>query len=157
MVFFTFIISHNLIFLHSFMTLYEHLHRCIMFLLLPQFFSKRGRQALMAYAFILTLTGPAKNILHNISILSESLACGQVSFYRWVLLCIPLMSLHLYTMSNVLEITHSWFYPLLDLLFNRQWLKRTISSAIFLLHAHSRIHKIDYVFWFVIVIWNCYY
>lgn len=54
--------------------------RCVVFLLLPQFFSKRGRQALMAYAFISTLTGPAKNTLHNISVLSESLVCGQVSF-----------------------------------------------------------------------------
>lgn len=51
--------------------------RCIVFLLLPQFFSKRGRQALAAYAFILALTGPAKNTLHNTSVLSESLACGQ--------------------------------------------------------------------------------
>lgn len=52
--------------------------RCVVFLLLPQFFSKRGRQALMAYAFILALTGPAKNTLHNIGVLAESLACGQV-------------------------------------------------------------------------------
>lgn len=51
--------------------------RCMVFLLLPQFFSKRGRQALAAYAFILALTGPAKNTLHNTNVLSESLACGQ--------------------------------------------------------------------------------
>ncbi|XP_046414178.1 DC-STAMP domain-containing protein 2-like [Neodiprion virginianus] len=51
--------------------------RCVVFLLLPQFFSKRGRQALMAYAFILALTGPAKNTLNNMGVLSESLACGQ--------------------------------------------------------------------------------
>ncbi|XP_043285569.1 uncharacterized protein [Venturia canescens] len=50
---------------------------CVVFLLLPQIFSKRGRQALMAYAFVLTLTGPAKNTLHNTGVLSESLACGQ--------------------------------------------------------------------------------
>jgi len=80
--------------LHSSTNKCEYLCRCIVFLLLPQFFSKRGRQALMAYAFILTLTGPAKNILNNISVLSESLACGQVSFYRWVCLRIPFMSLH---------------------------------------------------------------
>ncbi|XP_026828448.1 DC-STAMP domain-containing protein 2-like [Ooceraea biroi] len=61
---------------------FSHRVRCIVFLLLPQFFSKRGRQALMAYAFILTLTGPGKNTLHNISVLSESLVCGQVSFPR---------------------------------------------------------------------------
>ncbi|XP_014221315.1 DC-STAMP domain-containing protein 2-like [Trichogramma pretiosum] len=51
--------------------------RCLVFLFLPQFFTKRGRQAMMAYAFILTLTGPAKNTLYNIGVLSESLACGQ--------------------------------------------------------------------------------
>ncbi|XP_014607665.1 PREDICTED: uncharacterized protein LOC106788694 [Polistes canadensis] len=51
--------------------------RCVIFLLLPQFFSKRGRQALIAYAFILTLTGPGKNVLRNISVLTESLVCGQ--------------------------------------------------------------------------------
>ncbi|KAL2719595.1 DC-STAMP domain-containing protein 2-like [Vespula squamosa] len=51
--------------------------RCVVFLLLPQFFSKRGRQALIAYAFILTLTGPGKNMLRNINVLTESLVCGQ--------------------------------------------------------------------------------
>ncbi|XP_023246620.1 uncharacterized protein LOC106643472 [Copidosoma floridanum] len=51
--------------------------RCIILLFLPQFFSKRGRQALMAYAFILTLAGPARNTLHNLGALSESLACVQ--------------------------------------------------------------------------------
>lgn len=51
---------------------------CIVFLTLPQLFSKRGRQALLAYAFILAITGPAKNTLNNMGILSESLACGQV-------------------------------------------------------------------------------
>ncbi|XP_026666827.1 DC-STAMP domain-containing protein 2-like [Ceratina calcarata] len=50
---------------------------CIVFLLLPQFFSKRGRQALMAYAFILALTGPIRNTIHNTAVLSESLACAQ--------------------------------------------------------------------------------
>ncbi|XP_030764756.1 uncharacterized protein LOC115888990 isoform X2 [Sitophilus oryzae] len=51
--------------------------RCIVLLTLPQFFSKRGRQALLAYAFVLALTGPAQNTLNNMGILSESLACGQ--------------------------------------------------------------------------------
>ncbi|XP_044264380.1 DC-STAMP domain-containing protein 2-like [Tribolium madens] len=51
--------------------------RCVVFLTLPQFFSKRGRQALLAYAFILAITGPAKNTLNNMGILSESMACGQ--------------------------------------------------------------------------------
>ncbi|CAK9819578.1 DC-STAMP domain-containing protein 2, partial [Anthophora quadrimaculata] len=51
--------------------------RCVVFLLLPQFFSKRGRQALMAYAFILAITGPVKNTVHNTAVLSESLSCAQ--------------------------------------------------------------------------------
>ena len=46
--------------------------------MLPQFLSKSGRQALIAYAFILVLTGPAKNTLRNTEILSESVACQQV-------------------------------------------------------------------------------
>ncbi|KAJ8970326.1 hypothetical protein NQ317_019606, partial [Molorchus minor] len=50
---------------------------CIVLLTLPQFFSQRGRQALLAYAFILAISGPAKNTLNNMGILSESLACGQ--------------------------------------------------------------------------------
>lgn len=53
--------------------------RCVVLLLLPQFFSKKGRQVLLGYAFILAITGPAKNTLHNMGILSESLACGQVN------------------------------------------------------------------------------
>lgn len=47
-------------------------------MMLPQLFSKRGRQALVAYAFILVFTGPAKNTMRNMRILSESMACTQV-------------------------------------------------------------------------------
>lgn len=53
----------------------------MVFLVLPQFFSKRGRQALLAYAFILAITGPAKNTLNNMGILTDSLACGEVNNY----------------------------------------------------------------------------
>ena len=52
--------------------------RVVVFLMLPQFLSKNGRQALIAYAFILALTGPAKNTLRNVEIMSESMACEQV-------------------------------------------------------------------------------
>ncbi|KAJ8924160.1 hypothetical protein NQ315_006944 [Exocentrus adspersus] len=51
--------------------------RCVVLLTLPQFFSQKGRQALLAYAFILAVSGPGKNTLNNMGILSESLACGQ--------------------------------------------------------------------------------
>lgn len=50
-------------------------------MLLPQLFSKRGRQALAAYAFLLALGGPARNSLHNLGVLSSSLACGQVGLW----------------------------------------------------------------------------
>ncbi|EGI58274.1 DC-STAMP domain-containing protein 2 [Acromyrmex echinatior] len=86
------------------LTLKQRLRRkrlkCIVFLLLPQFFSKRGRQALIAYAFILTLTGPAKNVLHNISVLSESLACGQEQLKQAV--------------KNVVDLVKEPFYALRD-------------------------------------------
>ncbi|XP_018046467.1 PREDICTED: LOW QUALITY PROTEIN: uncharacterized protein LOC108685963 [Atta colombica] len=86
------------------LTLKQRLRRkrlkCIVFLLLPQFFSKRGRQALIAYAFILTLTGPSKNILHNISILSESLACGQEQLKQ--------------ALKNVVDLIKEPFYALRD-------------------------------------------
>ncbi|CAL1680219.1 unnamed protein product [Lasius platythorax] len=77
--------------------------RCIIFLLLPQFFSKRGRQALMAYAFILTLTGPGKNTLHNTSILSESLVCGQEQLKQAVKSVIDLIKEPFYALRDAIS------------------------------------------------------
>ncbi|XP_036138924.1 uncharacterized protein LOC105838921 [Monomorium pharaonis] len=77
--------------------------RCVIFLLLPQFFSKRGRQALMAYAFILTLTGPAKNVLHNISVLSESLACGQEQLKQAVKTVVDLIKEPFYALRDAIS------------------------------------------------------
>nr|CAD7406922.1 unnamed protein product [Timema poppensis] len=51
--------------------------RCYVFLLLPLLFSKRGRQSVMAYTLVLALSGPAKNTMDNMNILSQSMACGQ--------------------------------------------------------------------------------
>ncbi|CAH0401568.1 unnamed protein product [Chilo suppressalis] len=51
--------------------------RCLVFLLVPQFFSRVGRYTLTCYALVLILTGPATNTLKNSEVLSESLACGQ--------------------------------------------------------------------------------
>ncbi|XP_034243105.1 DC-STAMP domain-containing protein 2-like [Thrips palmi] len=51
--------------------------RCFVLLLLPQLCSSRGRQALLAYALILTLAGPAANALRNARVLADSLRCGQ--------------------------------------------------------------------------------
>lgn len=51
--------------------------RCTIFLFLPHFFSKRGRTALIAYAFALSLTGPTKNIVKNMEVLGHSLNCAE--------------------------------------------------------------------------------
>ncbi|KAG6459400.1 hypothetical protein O3G_MSEX011356 [Manduca sexta] len=51
--------------------------RCLIFLLVPQFFSRFGRYTLTCYALILILTGPATNTLKNSEVLSESMACSQ--------------------------------------------------------------------------------
>ncbi|XP_049880439.1 DC-STAMP domain-containing protein 2-like [Pectinophora gossypiella] len=51
--------------------------RCLVFLLIPQFFSRVGRYTLTCYVLVLILTGPATNTLKNSEVLSESLACGQ--------------------------------------------------------------------------------
>ncbi|XP_053619404.1 uncharacterized protein LOC128680350 isoform X2 [Plodia interpunctella] len=51
--------------------------RCLIFLLLPQFFSRAGRYTLTCYALVLILTGPATNTLKNSEVLTESMACRQ--------------------------------------------------------------------------------
>ncbi|XP_076544271.1 uncharacterized protein LOC143305224 [Osmia lignaria lignaria] len=77
--------------------------RCVVLLLLPQFFSKRGRQALMAYAFILALTGPVKNTLHNTSVLTESLACAQEQLKEAVKTVIDLAKQPFYALRDAIS------------------------------------------------------
>lgn len=52
--------------------------RCVTLLMLPQVCSKRGRSMLVAYVFLITLSGPAANIIENIGVLTASLSCGEV-------------------------------------------------------------------------------
>ncbi|XP_054003275.1 DC-STAMP domain-containing protein 2-like [Hylaeus anthracinus] len=77
--------------------------RCIVFLLLPQFFSKRGRQVLMAYAFILALTGPVKNTLHNVAVLSESLTCAQEQLKEAVKTVVDIVKQPFYALRDVIS------------------------------------------------------
>ncbi|EDS42666.1 conserved hypothetical protein [Culex quinquefasciatus] len=51
--------------------------QCITLLMVPQMLSKRGRIALIAYVFVLALSGPARNTVENIGLMSESLICSQ--------------------------------------------------------------------------------
>ncbi|XP_063977783.1 uncharacterized protein LOC135162827 isoform X1 [Diachasmimorpha longicaudata] len=56
----------------------------------------------MAYAFILALTGPAKNTLHNIGVLSESLACGQEQLKEAVKTIVDLVKQPFYALRDAL-------------------------------------------------------
>lgn len=55
--------------------------RCATLLVLPQLSSKRGRQAIVAFAFILTITGPVANTVDNMEETAQSLTCGLVIFH----------------------------------------------------------------------------
>lgn len=51
--------------------------QCIFFLTIPQFFSKRGRTAIIAYTFFIAFNGPAANLMKNFNVLTDCMACGQ--------------------------------------------------------------------------------
>ncbi|XP_063708650.1 DC-STAMP domain-containing protein 2-like [Culicoides brevitarsis] len=51
--------------------------RCTILLFLPHFFSKRGRTALLAWVFAMSLTGPTRNIVMNMEVLGHSLNCAE--------------------------------------------------------------------------------
>lgn len=55
--------------------------RCIFFLLIPQFFSSKGRTTIVACMMLMAITGPGKNLMKNVHVLTSCLACGQVSNY----------------------------------------------------------------------------
>lgn len=56
--------------------------QCLVLLAMPQFFSKRGRSAMIAYVFLITFTGPIQNMAKNTEILSASMSCGQVGEFH---------------------------------------------------------------------------
>ncbi|XP_063953393.1 DC-STAMP domain-containing protein 2-like [Lytechinus pictus] len=51
--------------------------RCIVMLMLPQFFTGKGRVILMAYGYILLLGGPLANLTYNLDAASRAQACGR--------------------------------------------------------------------------------
>jgi hypothetical protein len=55
--------------------------RCATLLVLPQLSSKRGRQAIVAFAFLLTITGPVANTVSNMEETAQSLTCGLVFLF----------------------------------------------------------------------------
>ena len=68
----------KLCFMLSFGLAFNNSFRCLVLLVLPEFFSKRGRQLLLLYCFALIFLGPTRNVLDNIRVLSDSLDCSQV-------------------------------------------------------------------------------
>ncbi|KAG5882313.1 hypothetical protein JTB14_019337 [Gonioctena quinquepunctata] len=77
--------------------------RCVVLLTLPHFFSEKGRQALLAYALILVVSGPAKNTLNNLGILSESLACGQEQLKAAVRQIIDVIKKPFYALKDAIK------------------------------------------------------
>ncbi|KAH3769099.1 hypothetical protein DPMN_170346 [Dreissena polymorpha] len=51
--------------------------RCLVLLMLPQFFSAKGRMLLLMYALFLAMNHPLRNVNRNINVLSQSTTCGQ--------------------------------------------------------------------------------
>ncbi|XP_062549952.1 DC-STAMP domain-containing protein 2 isoform X2 [Armigeres subalbatus] len=51
--------------------------QCVTLLMVPQILSKRGRTASVAYAFVLTMNGPARNTIANVDVLGQALSCSQ--------------------------------------------------------------------------------
>ncbi|XP_033100608.1 DC-STAMP domain-containing protein 2-like [Anneissia japonica] len=50
--------------------------RCLVFLTAPQLFSSKGRTILMAYGFMLVMSGPMANLAINLDIASQSQLCS---------------------------------------------------------------------------------
>lgn len=71
-------ITLGLIAVLAFLVTFHQYSQCIFMLTIPQIISKRGRMFLIATAFLISLSGPTKNLLRNGEILSESLSCSQV-------------------------------------------------------------------------------
>ncbi|CAH1641615.1 unnamed protein product [Spodoptera littoralis] len=78
--------------------------RCLVFLLIPQFFSRVGRYTLTCYALVLILTGPATNTLKNSEVLSESMACSQEQIKASVHQLNDLMKKPFTTMKDSLKV-----------------------------------------------------
>ncbi|XP_053401541.1 DC-STAMP domain-containing protein 2-like isoform X2 [Mercenaria mercenaria] len=51
--------------------------RCLVLLMLPQFFSGKGRMLLLFYAMFLAMNHPLNNIKVNIGVMAQSATCGQ--------------------------------------------------------------------------------
>ncbi|CAG5132396.1 unnamed protein product, partial [Candidula unifasciata] len=50
--------------------------RCLVFLILPNFCSSKGRSFLLVYAMVLVMNFPVKNFSHNMDVMTEAATCG---------------------------------------------------------------------------------
>ncbi|XP_062705075.1 DC-STAMP domain-containing protein 2-like [Aedes albopictus] len=51
--------------------------QCVTLLMIPQILSKRGRATTVAYVFMLTMNGPARNTIANVDVMGRALSCSQ--------------------------------------------------------------------------------
>ncbi|ESP05583.1 hypothetical protein LOTGIDRAFT_103236 [Lottia gigantea] len=56
---------------------FSDLIRCVMLLVIPNFFTSQGRSFLLMYAMVLVMIYPVTNFSNNILVMSESATCGQ--------------------------------------------------------------------------------
>ncbi|XP_050072908.1 DC-STAMP domain-containing protein 2-like [Anopheles maculipalpis] len=77
--------------------------RCVSMLLVPQFISKRGRAALIGYIFLLTVTGPTANTMHNVEVLGETLSCTQEQLKVAILDTISALKVPFLAMKKIID------------------------------------------------------
>lgn len=75
------LISILIVFVFALLILLNKWSRCIFLLMIPQFFSKRGRKALLTYVYFIALTGPTSNMRDNLFLLGRSLICAEVKTF----------------------------------------------------------------------------
>jgi hypothetical protein len=77
--------------------------RCLVCLTIPQILSRRGRAGLIAYAYILVISGPGKNAAKNMDVLSESLTCEQEQLKAAYKKLVQVMKEPFYALKDVIQ------------------------------------------------------
>lgn len=71
---------------------YSRGFRCLVCLITAQMCSKRGRTVIVAYTYVLIMTGPSVNTTKNIYVTAKTMSCGQVNT-RWLVFCFKAISI----------------------------------------------------------------
>lgn len=79
--------------------------RCIAALIIPILCSSKGRSLVIAFAFFIAMTGPTKNIILNVDVLTESLSCGQTQLKEALETMLEVMKRPLIAIKNSIAVT----------------------------------------------------